>query len=189
MPPQLSEKSTRARRERQTNLLRRLILRLRMWVRTILLLRSDTHAIALGFAIGAYIGIFPTFGLGLIIVSFLAIFLKFNVPAAVIGTAIANPFLGPFWMFLSVKVGGLITGALHINLEAVEKSFLNKVFNVGIDYIVGNLAISTVVSLASYFIVKALVESYHRLRDERRKRHQDAQNSLGCNEPADKKED
>jgi uncharacterized protein (DUF2062 family) len=64
-------------------------------VHTLLSLRASPHQIALGLAIGVFIGIFPTFGLGGVFIIALATFWKFNIPGALVGTLIGNPLFAP----------------------------------------------------------------------------------------------
>ena len=51
----------------------------RVWIRKLFMLRTDPNQIALGFAIGAFIGVFPTFGVGFLLISAVALIIKFNV--------------------------------------------------------------------------------------------------------------
>ena len=137
----------------------------RNWARKLLHARTDEHQIALGFAIGAFIGVFPTFGLGFFVIAALAVAVRFNVPAAVIGTAVANPFLGPFWMFLSYQVGKAVTAALPGDEEALVKqtglftAFLDK----GADYLIGNTIVSAAAAVLGYIVVRNAV-TYARAR-------------------------
>lgn len=167
MPESKNSKTTRNK-----HIFHRNWIRLRGWIRKIFHLRSDPHQIALGFALGAFIGVFPTFGLGFIVISLIAVVLKFNVPAAFLGTAIANPFLGPFWMFASYKVGKLIMDFFDSKKEIeAAAGFLTKLFHSGLDYIVGNLLISIIAGVISYFIVLKLVVWVAKKRSERRDKY------------------
>jgi uncharacterized protein (DUF2062 family) len=137
----------------------------RNWARKLLHARTDEHQIALGFAIGAFIGVFPTFGLGFFVIAAMAVVIRFNVPAAVIGTAVANPFLGPFWMFLSYQVGKAVMSAIPGDEDAlVKQSGLFTVFlDKGTDYLIGNTLVSAAAAVVGYIVVRNAV-TYARAR-------------------------
>ena len=144
------------------------VVSLKLYLRKILHLRTDTHQISLGFAIGAFIGVFPTFGLGFILISILALVIKFNVPAAFVGTAIGNPFFTPFWLFVSYKFGDFILPYILKKeyIQFLEKSISNKFLNFGVDYIVGNLILSIIAGVISYFVVKYFVNVYKKKKEK-----------------------
>ncbi|MBD3398879.1 MAG: DUF2062 domain-containing protein [Candidatus Coatesbacteria bacterium] len=88
--------------------------RARRWLRLQYLrfLRSDSspHKAALGLAVGVFIGIFPTFGLGALMAVGLAFLFRFSKVAAVVGSAIMNPITSPFFWGLSLTIGAWLTG-------------------------------------------------------------------------------
>jgi uncharacterized protein (DUF2062 family) len=137
------------------------IVKPKVWFKKIVSLNTAPHSIALGFAVGAVVGVFPTFGLGLLIISFIAVAMKCNVPAAVLGAAVGNPLFTPFWIGLSYKVGDTVL--LFLDLERISfqgKSWITKSVNFGLDYLIGNILICIVVGVGSYFIVKRSVVYY-----------------------------
>ncbi len=165
-------KQQKLRKGREKHIIHRNWIRLRNWIRKLFHLRSTPHQIALGFAIGAFIGIFPTFGLGFLVISAIAVFIKFNVPAAFIGTAIANPFLGPLWIFLSYKIGSYFKPFFHSDANiAAASGTMSKIFHAGLDYLVGNTLLSGFLALASYFIVLRMVIWIEEKKNERREKY------------------
>lgn len=130
---------------------------------------SSPHQIAFGFAFGAFVGIFPTFGFGLLICSGLGLIFKFNVPASMLGSLIGAPWMTPLWIASSVALGKVFTKSSTAIFQAEGlKSFLSEALDLGIDYIIGNTIISVVLSSALYFLVKWLVIRY-RTNKERKK--------------------
>ncbi|MBI5893335.1 MAG: DUF2062 domain-containing protein [Deltaproteobacteria bacterium] len=112
--------------------------------------------IARGVAIGVFMGIFPTFGLGIILSIISAYILKANRAAAVIGSLIMNPLTTPFFWTLSSAVGAII---LWQDKEIVMASLKNHHFLNGIGwaflvYLAGNMVVSTAFSAASYFLTR-----------------------------------
>lgn len=152
--------------------IRAFFLHVRDYAKKIFTLRSDPRQIALGFAIGVFIGIFPTFGIGLLLLSFLSVFIKFNIPAGIIGgTLVANPLTTPFWALLSYKTGKAVTGFLGMGrLIMVQNPSWKKALSFGIDYLIGNLILSFSVSVLSYFVIRRIVEEYKARKKKRKRR-------------------
>jgi len=127
--------------------------------------RGSLHQIALGFAIGVFIGVFPTFGLGLIFTSALAVIIRFNLPASIIGGAVStNPLTTPLCIAASYKIGELITGT-KINLKITDSEFVYYVSNFkkfGLNFMIGNFVLSLCLSIISYFAVKAIIAAYRK---------------------------
>ncbi|OGP31045.1 MAG: hypothetical protein A2073_03890 [Deltaproteobacteria bacterium GWC2_42_11] len=112
--------------------------------------------IARGVAIGVFMGIFPTFGLGIIISIISAYILKANKAAAVLGSFIMNPLTIPFFWTLSSIVGSVIFWENKELLMSNIKNhhFLNGMGWAYIVFLTGNLVVSTAFSAASYFLTR-----------------------------------
>ncbi len=119
--------------------------------------RASVHEIALGASIGTFISVFPTFGLGTLLVLLLYRFLKFNLVAALAMSVISNPFTSPFFMVLSFKIGSLI---LNTNVQFSIKNWKDNLSETGIIILWGSLLVSGVMGLLAYFITKIIVEKY-----------------------------
>lgn len=92
----------------------RLAPRPRNWLRSLLLLDDTEHAIALGTAIGIFVGMTPTVGLQMITVMILSActrrLFRFNVMAALMSVYVSNPItIVPMYYGL-YKVGTLFVG-------------------------------------------------------------------------------
>lgn len=68
-------------------------------------IRGSPHEIALGFAVGVFVGCLPYLGLQTLMALLLAAGLKGNKIAAVIGIWISNPITAPFLYGLTYYVG------------------------------------------------------------------------------------
>lgn len=145
---------------------------LRHQLKRLFSLRTEPHQIAMGFAVGAFVGVFPTFGLGFVIISLFGIFLRFNLPAAFIGTMVGNPVVTPFWMFVSYKTGSFIMGLFPKTTPVlIDPSWIKKIFNFGLDYIVGNTLLSFLTGVIGYFLVLRGVQFYLERKAARRAFH------------------
>ncbi len=130
------------------------------------LARAETsvHDIALGMGIGAFISVFPTFGLGTFLVLLFHRFIKFNLIAALAASLISNPFTSPFFMIFSFKVGAFILGT---RIEFSLDHWQEKLGDTGIIILIGSLIVSGAVALLAYFITKVAIT---RLRARKMKR-------------------
>jgi uncharacterized protein (DUF2062 family) len=97
----------------------------------------------LGFALGAFIGIFPSFLLGTPIAFVVAGRLGWNRAAAAAGTFLTNPLTAPMFFSLSAWLGREMLG--H-NVEAAQvNGVIDHVRQFGLAFLLGN----TVVALSS----------------------------------------
>lgn len=128
----------------------------------ILHINDTPHKIAAGFALGAFIGIFPTFGAGGVLAAALSTLLKYNFVSAVAGAfIIMNPVTTPVFWFLSAFAGSLIFNVdAHALIEAIKSgAVFNSLGKYLIVYLAGSSIISLVVSFLSYFILKKFLEA------------------------------
>jgi uncharacterized protein (DUF2062 family) len=116
------------------------------------LLRASPHQIALGFAIGTFIGVFPTFGLGGLIIIAVAALWHFNVPAALLGTLMGNPLFATVWITLSCIITGISPGEIKIPKETI-RVILAYYSQLGLKYLIGNSVVSLFVAIVSYFML------------------------------------
>src|SRR4030066_1909704 len=66
---------------------------------------GDSVHVALGFALGVFLGVFPTFGLGIPLALFLASMFRWNRVSALLGSLVMNPLTTPFFWTLSGTLG------------------------------------------------------------------------------------
>lgn len=126
----------------------------------LLAINSTPDKIALGFAIGAFVGIFPTFGIGAVFTVPLCYVTRANYVAAFLGSLIImNPLTTPMFWALSAGLGALIFPSdVRVVIESWKNnSVLDNIKTVSLVYVTGNLIISTVVAAASFFVVRWIV--------------------------------
>lgn len=139
-------------------------------IRDILLQRASPHQVAMGVAVGVFIGIFPTFGLGGFLLLGMAPFVRFNIPAAFIGGSLLNnPLTSPIWIYLSCRI-------VEIDIKSItspEESFLLYVRHysslIGL-YLMGNTIISTITSVITYGLTRWCFVLYRAYKNRKRKR-------------------
>jgi len=137
-------------------MLKRLLLKLKNHFIEVLKIKKTPQSIALGFAIGTFIAILPTFGLGLLIALFIiSLFPKLSKISLIFAFVIWNPFVLISLYGLSYKLGEFLFGPapyIHYKLNLFEKVyFLTR------RYLVGNLIISLILSIISYLSILSII--------------------------------
>ena len=120
---------------------------------------------AIGFAIGSFIGVFPSFLIGSPLAFFLASRFGLNKAAAVSGTFLMNPFTAPVFYSISTWVGAGVMGEDH-QLTQVEGVF-QQLRYFGLAFLVGNtlfaLAVAALGGTVMFWVATSL--SRNRLHD------------------------
>ena len=129
-------------------------------------LQGDPHFIALGMAIGIFIGITPTFPFHTAIAIALAYMLRASKAAAAIGVWIGNPLTIPFIYLGSYKTGSLILGtSLLFDAKYTTFTELTKLgFDATIALLTGGVIIAIPFAVISYFITRRLVKKFRSRR-------------------------
>ena len=121
--------------------------------------RDSPHAIAAGFAIGTAIAVFPTFGLGAIVgVFFVLIFKKISKIALFAAFIVWNAFILTPLAVLEIKIGSMLLKNVLITTYKIK--ILNEIFVYSRDYLLGNLIITILATLLSYFVIFYLAKKY-----------------------------
>lgn len=163
--------------------------RLRRFYDRFIRLRGDPREIALGFALGLFIGMSPTMGFQMIIAAFCASLLGWNKWSAAAGVWITNPFTAPFVYSANYWVGSRLLSqvcpkATAHALAALKGagSIVQKTPHVAASLILGGIVMGLPVAFAGYWLalwavshyrarVKAQMERVRqKMREERAKR-------------------
>ena len=123
--------------------------------------RGSAHEIALGTAIGAFWGVFPTFGLSTILSLLMYKFIRFNIVAALSGAFISNPLTSPFLLIISYKVGAYI---LDTNNPVDYNNWYKNLAEIGYVLIIGATVVSLLTSFIVYYLTKYVIEKRRGLR-------------------------
>ncbi|QDT31898.1 DUF2062 domain-containing protein [Thalassoglobus polymorphus] len=145
----------------------------RQWLHAILQLKDTPHSIAMGTAIGIFIGLTPTFGIQMLLVLAVAFltqpFFRFNRFAALVAVYISNPFtmIPIYWM--NYRIGAMFTHTQISWKEFVSlfqyssytewwSTFSNVFYTLGTPLIIGSFLVATVLSLPTYPLILRLSE-------------------------------
>jgi len=141
-------------------------------------LNASPHSIALGLAIGIFVGFLPIMGVQMVVVLFVAFpFRKANKVAAVSGVWITNPltvipiYMFIYWMgtFFYPKDGVLNYTVFSDKFTSIlnEGSFIDKTrefFSLGTDIFVpmfiGGAVVGVIGAVITYFLTKSFVTAY-----------------------------
>lgn len=133
---------------------------------------GDPVHVALGFSLGVFLGVFPTFGLGIPLALLLASLFRWNRVSATLGSLVMNPLTTPFFWSLSGTVGAAIFRAdAGKVLENVRNGDRIRSLTAGAGiYLAGNLVVALVCSVLAYFLALRAVTLYRKKKKERRMR-------------------
>jgi uncharacterized protein (DUF2062 family) len=137
-------------------------------------IRGTPRQVAMGFALGIFIGMTPFLGFHTVIAVMIASLGKWSKLAAGVGVFITNPFTAPFIYPLNYRLGVLVTGFS-------DPSLLRKLFESGglvkllkdspmiiVDLIVGGVVIGLPLAVIAYLAALHIV-TRARARMKRRK--------------------
>lgn len=138
-------------------------------------LRATPHAIAAGFAAGAFASCTPLMGLHFILSAFLAVVTRGSLIASAFGTAIGNPLTFPFIWTTSYAVGRVILGyeaaegvdpnpITILQEHGFSPSGLKPVF---FPMVVGGVVLGSIAWCASYFPIRYAVRRFRAARAAR----------------------
>ena len=120
--------------------------------------RADPRQVALGTAIGVFIGVFPTLGTGMLLSAFLARYIRFHLPAALLmGTLSVVPPLGQTWIVLSAWAGGISIAMVEQAIQSPTK-FLAMSTTMIAHFFWGCLIVSALAAVVSYGAVLGLLK-------------------------------
>lgn len=148
---------------------------------------NDTpEKIAKGAALGVFLGIYPTFGLGFILAWLGSAVMGWNKAASILGSFIMNPLTIPFFWTLSAVVGGFIfnqDSRLLYNEIKTGDFFANGGMLGGLKtsaliYIAGNTIVSVFFSVLAYFAVKNAVITHRKKLHEKRLRKRETEEGV-----------
>jgi uncharacterized protein (DUF2062 family) len=149
------------------------ITRLYKFIKLKLLRHSATpEELATSFAVGAFIGILPTFGLASILSILAAIFLKIPKIPCFLGTLIANPWTAPVFYTFSWKIGNyffdvnprdVFSGVGLRELMPVH-IFVSNVIQIYKPLLTGGFIIALPGSIVIYYLILFFLIKFKKIR-------------------------
>jgi len=136
-------------------------------------LRATPNDIAKGMALGLFVGMTPTFGFQMLIVLALAVLLRENKIAALLGVWVTNPVTAPGIYGLEYEIGRTLLHLprpdrlVHFNYESV----VNLGWQVIVPLCLGSLIFGLVVGAIGYAVTLRLIPVVKQWRIPRWPRH------------------
>ena len=128
-------------------------------------IRGNPKEIALGFALGLFVGMTPFMGFHMAIAVPLAALLRWNKISSALGVWITNPLSAPFIYSLTYYVGGKLT-AFHDKVHVADihhsglVTFLQKAPEVVLAMLVGGAVIGLPLAFAGYYLSYGAIIKY-----------------------------
>jgi uncharacterized protein len=133
---------------------RGIVKRIKVSVYKIYHARGSVHEIALGVAIGAFWGVFPTFGLSTVLTLLLYKVIRFNVIVAISAAFISNPLTSPFWLISAYEVGNFL---LKSEAEFSLDTWKEDLPRIGSTLILGSMVVSSATAVIIYYMTRYFV--------------------------------
>lgn len=144
-------------------------------------IRGNPREIALGFALGLFVGMSPTMGFQMAIAVFFAALLKWNKISAAVAVWITNPFTAPVIYGLTYFVGAKMLGMSNNfkGLSAFDLTglmhLIQKAPEILLAMTLGGVVVGLPLALAGYYFSFSAVNAYQKdikakLADRRKRR-------------------
>ncbi len=157
------------------NIFRKIHFRIHDFLLKVKSLEGDPHFIALGLAIGVFVGVTPTIPFHTILAVALAFLFRCSKAAAAIGVWFSNPVTIPLFYFLSYRIG---TFLFSISPFDAHPRTVLELMKVGADIttamLIGGVILGILPGIAAYFTTRRLIcrwqEKKRDGRDNRREK-------------------
>lgn len=148
--------------------------KIRDFYNTFICLKGDPRKIAIGMAIGVFVGITPTIPLHTILSTGIVLIFRQNLTAALLGNWISNPLTIPLLYFTEYEIGQHLLGMSQDKFIFNEFSF-QEIMRAGWEIFyplqLGGLILAPLFAVLAYFIThKAIIVIRKRGRHADRER-------------------
>lgn len=143
-------------------------------------MRASPHALAVGFAAGAFVSFTPLIGLHFVLAAIIAYFLRGNLIASALGTVLGNPVTFPFIWMAAYNVGALLLGIemkSDVDIEVADSVSLfsdgpvayaamlwRSIEPVFLPILAGSIPLGIICGVICYSIVRATVTKFKNRR-------------------------
>lgn len=133
-------------------------------------LKGNPRSVAMGMAIGVFVGVTPTIPFHTVIILFLILISRQNLTAALLGAWITNPVTIPFFYFTEYELGRFLLGMGPCNV-AVQEYSIREIIAAGWSLFyplqVGGLVLAPFFAVPAYFITHKMVLVLRRRNHDR----------------------
>jgi hypothetical protein len=137
--------------------------RLKAFYDNFLSLKGEPRAIAMGFAIGVFIGVTPTIPFHTALIILIGLLFKHNLTAAYLGSwLISNPLTIPLLYFSQHELGRYLLGMTHAHLILTDCS-LENILSMGwqiiLPLMMGGFVMAPFFAIPAYFMTYRMILS------------------------------
>jgi len=134
--------------------------KLREHLKEILKIKKSPHSIALGFALGSFIAILPTFGFAVLIGIVLTfVYTKVNKFALFGSMALWNPLITVLLYPIGYKIGDFLFYDMPVT--KINLTFMDTIYRYSLRFLIGNFILAISLSVMSYFIIKFIAIKFN----------------------------
>lgn len=145
--------------------------RIRYFYDKFISLKGEPKAIAMGMAIGVFVGVTPTIPFHTAMLVLIAVFFKQNVTAAYLGSwVISNPITIPFFYFMQYEIGRCVLGTAPADFNVTGLS-IQYIFGIG--WLIAKPLLLGGIIMAPFFAVPAYFITHHAVLAIRKKNNHD----------------
>jgi uncharacterized protein (DUF2062 family) len=130
--------------------------RIQSFYKDFLSLKGEPHTIAMGMAIGVFVGVTPTIPFHTVLVIMFAYLFRQNITAAILGSLmISNPVTIPFFYVSQYALGRYILGESPHYFTPAEFSathILNMGWQIICPLLLGGVIMATFLAVSAYYI-------------------------------------
>jgi uncharacterized protein len=138
-------------------------------------LKGEPRTIALGLAIGVFIGVTPTIPFHTVLIVIVCILFKKNITAGYLGSwLVSNPLTIPFFYVSQYRLGKCLLGKGYPRFYFRHSSLIDiiqKGWDVIFPLLLGGLIMAPFLAIPSYFIARRLILSVRKHRHEEEHGH------------------
>jgi uncharacterized protein (DUF2062 family) len=124
-------------------------------------LRGEPRAIAMGLAIGVFIGVTPTIPFHTVLIILFGLLFKHNLTAAYLGSwLISNPLTIPILYFSQYELGRYLLGMTHAQLVLTDYSLqaiLSTGWHILLPLLTGGIVTAPFFAIPAYFMAYRMV--------------------------------
>lgn len=158
METSLVDKSNHSRPKNNHPLIRRMVIGLKRFHRRFLKIRGTPQQVALGLALGVFVGMSPFLGFHTLIAVMLASLIKWSKIAAGVGVFITNPFTAPLIYPITYRLGATLTGfseSFHLKSLFQTDGLMGVLKNsplLLVDLLIGGVVVGLPLAAITYFM-------------------------------------
>jgi uncharacterized protein (DUF2062 family) len=129
-------------------------------------LRGEPSAVALGMALGVFVGVTPTIPFHTVLIVAFGLLLRWNITSAYLGSwLISNPLTIPVFYYVQYEIGALCLGAGESALVLTDYSIVSLAsagWQILCPLLLGGVITAPFFAVPAYFITLRLVRSLRR---------------------------